>query len=337
MEGEGGALRWGEDHYANFEIDKTALLCVSRLRVPDPQKKGKSIPVPRPSIVINGHRIEPSPSYKFLGIIIDHELRFKQHAAYAISKGTKYVLASRRMTRVSRGIKARMTKRLYEGVALPKMLYGIDVWGAQMLEKGRGKKDDGWGARGFGKKMDSVQRLAALHIVGGMRSTASDVLFAHADLHQIPVLIHRACNNATLRMATLPKSHPLNSHIISTLRHRSRHKSPLHRLTNAFHYDPRKFEDILPVRHNPKWSPDVTVAVEEEKNAALLQDIEAETTHDICLYSDGSGIEGGIGGAAVLRRNGRKVDELRLTLGRSKDHTVYEGEIVGMILAVELL
>ncbi|KAF8120570.1 hypothetical protein EV363DRAFT_1189111, partial [Boletus edulis] len=138
-------------------------------------------------------------------------------------------------------------------------------------------------------------------------------------------------------MATLPKSHPLNSHIISTLRHRSRHKSPLHRLTNAFHYDPRKFKDILPVRHNPKWSPDVTVAVEEEKNAALLQDIEAETTHDICLYSDGSGIEGGIGGAAVLRRNGRKVDKLRLTLGRSKDHTVYEGEIVGMILAVELL
>ncbi|KAF8123998.1 hypothetical protein EV363DRAFT_1104187, partial [Boletus edulis] len=36
-------------------------------------------------------------------------------------------------------------------------------------------------------------------------------------------------------------------------------------------------------------------------------------------------------------RNGRKIDELKMKLGRIKDHTVYEGEIVGMILAVELL
>ncbi|KAF8432033.1 hypothetical protein L210DRAFT_790785, partial [Boletus edulis BED1] len=147
-----------------------------------------------PSIVINGHRIEPSTSYKFLGVIIDHELQFKQQAAYAISKGTKYILACKRMSRVSKGIKARMIKRLYKGVAIPKMLYGIDVWGAQMLEKGRGKMDDGWGARDFGKKIESIQRLAELHIIGGMRSTASDILFAHADLSPIPVLIRRQCN-----------------------------------------------------------------------------------------------------------------------------------------------
>jgi hypothetical protein len=60
------------------------------------------------------------------------------------------------MTKTSRGIKARMMKKLYEGVAMPKMLYAADVWGTKMIEKGRGKKDDGWGARGFGRKMESI-------------------------------------------------------------------------------------------------------------------------------------------------------------------------------------
>ena len=76
-----------------------------------------------------------------------------------------------------------MVKRLYEGVAIPKMMYAIDVWGTTMLGKGKGKHSEGWGARGFAKKMESVQRMAALHITGGMKSTATDLLFAHADLY----------------------------------------------------------------------------------------------------------------------------------------------------------
>ena len=39
---------------------------------------------------------------------------------------------------------------------------------------------------------------------------------------------------------------------------------------------------------------------------AILQDVCTETEDDICIYSDGSGFEGKIGGAAVLRRGGEK-------------------------------
>ena len=129
MEGEDGALAWGRKHEAEFELDKTALLCVTRGRAPDPNNRGKSIPVPRPGITIQGHRIEPGKSCKFLGVIMDDELRFKEHAAYAIAKGTGYVLACGRMTRVSKGVRTRMMKKLYEAVAIPKMLYAINIWG----------------------------------------------------------------------------------------------------------------------------------------------------------------------------------------------------------------
>ena len=70
---------------------------------------------------------------------------------------------------------------------------------------------------------------------------------------------------------------------------------------------------------------------------AILQDVRAEIEEDVCLYSDGSGFEGKIGGAAVLRRRGEKKKTLKFHLGLETQHTVYEGEEVGMILTAELL
>ncbi|KAG2029078.1 ribonuclease H-like domain-containing protein, partial [Suillus americanus] len=48
-------------------------------------------------------------------------------------------------------------------------------------------------------------------------------------------------------------------------------------------------------------------------------------------------VDGGVGGAAVLMRGGEVVKETWFHLGNDQEHTVYEGEIVGMILAVERL
>lgn len=60
-----------------------------------------------------------------------------------------------------------------------------------------------------------------------------------------------------------------------------------------------------------------------------MEDLVAD--EDIRVYSDGSAIDGGIGGAAVLMEGDEVVDERRFYLGKTEEHTVYEGEIVGMI------
>ncbi|KAF8880970.1 hypothetical protein BD779DRAFT_1675634 [Infundibulicybe gibba] len=57
----------------------------------------------------------------------------------------------------------------------------------------------------------------------------------------------------------------------------------------------------------------------------------------IRIYSDGSGIDGKIGAAAVLYRDGIPKHTLRYQLGSDHHHTVYEGEGVGIILGLELL
>ena len=55
------------------------------------------------------------------------------------------------------------------------------------------------------------------------------------------------------------------------------------------------------------------------------------------VYTDGSDIDGGVGAAAILFRDGRRRRTLRAYLGESTRHTVYEAELVGILLAAHLL
>ena len=138
-------------------------------------------------------------------------------------------------------------------------------------------------------------------------------------------------------MASLPPSHPLKKHIKAAARNRKRYKSPLHQLYDAFSIDVKEMETINPTRHHPKWSPKLKIIIHDDPLDTIAHDIQAEIENDICLYSDGSGFEGSIGGAAVLKRGGRTKKTLKFHLGSDKKHTVYEGEEVGMILAAELI
>lgn len=144
-------------------------------------------------------------------------------------------------------------------------------------------------------------------------------------------------------MSTLPPNHPLFKGIKSAYENCSFHNfestrkfpSPIHSLLKAFRTNPNRMEKILPVRHYTKWHPDVTTEIAEDSESALKADKDAQ--EDMRIYSDGSAIDEGVGAVAVLMRGKVEVDALRFHLGSVKNHTVYEGELVGMILAVELL
>lgn len=106
--------------------------------------------------------------------------------------------------------------------------------------------------------------------------------------------------------------------------HQRRHHTPqipLDRLLHSFPLDLRCFETIVPTRHSPKWSPPIRIDI-RDKDEAVIQDIQAEDRQDAVLYSDGSGHNGKIGGAGVLRRRGRQVSVLRYDLGTNSDHSV---------------
>lgn len=100
-----GALDWSLTHASKFEIDKTGLIIFTNRRIPDPTCPHKTIPLPRPSVSINGQQVKPSLSLKFLGVILDQELQFKAHADYAAAKGKFWIMQTRRVSKTAKGIK----------------------------------------------------------------------------------------------------------------------------------------------------------------------------------------------------------------------------------------
>jgi ribonuclease HI len=73
----------------------------------------------------------------------------------------------------------------------------------------------------------------------------------------------------------------------------------------------------------------------EDAEAAELQD--RGDRDSVRVYTDGSGLGGEIGAAAVLYRGETEKGQKRYHLGTIEEHTVYEGECVGVLLGLELM
>ena len=331
MERRGGCIEWSRTHHVNFEMDKNASLQPSRLKEKLNNGSGKLVPIKRYPIVIEGRTTLPSKAHKFLGVIIDEELRFKEQVASAVAKGTKYALACRRLAKPSVGIQQKYTRLLFNSVVVPKMLYGVDVWGARMVAE-PGKKGGKGGQRSL---IERVVRAHALTSSGAMSTTATDAAVAHANLTPTLPLLRKICLRAYLRMTTLPPTNPIYKEIRQAARQRKKHKSPLHFLAKTFNIHPKTVEDIRPSRHPPNWIPKTRVTIADNKEDATTAVTNA--TEVVQVFTDGSGIDGGIGAAAILRRRGKPDKCLRFHLGSDRNYTVYNGEQVGMILGLTLL
>jgi hypothetical protein len=76
-----------------------------------------------PSIMIN-----PTKSTKYLGIILDQNLNWKEQLVYVQEKGSKWAAQIHRAIRPSWGLTPRAARKIYIGVAVPRILYGVDIW-----------------------------------------------------------------------------------------------------------------------------------------------------------------------------------------------------------------
>ena len=65
-------------------------------------------------------------------------------------------------------------------------------------------------------------------------------------------------------------------------------------------------------------------------------DIENTYSDHVIIYSDGSGFEGNVGSAAVTHDDTGRLTR-RLHLGKLAHHTVYESEVVGIMLAADII
>src|SRR6266481_7224703 len=83
---------WSSDHNSRFEMSKLTLVGFSCQCVSDPQRPSKTMPEVRPALTIGGMTIKAAVAHKFLGVIFDQELHWKEQAEHVIAKATKWTL-----------------------------------------------------------------------------------------------------------------------------------------------------------------------------------------------------------------------------------------------------
>ena len=99
---------------------------------------------------------------------------------------------------------------------------------------------------------------------------------------------------------------------------------------NFFNVRPSDCETIAPMIHPPNEDSAVQLHIADSREESKEED--AEDKADVHVYSDGSGIEGMAGAAAVLFRDGQEAKSLRYQLGPLTWHTTYNAEVVRYII-----
>lgn len=173
-------------------------------------------------------------------------------------------------------------------------------------------------------------------ITGALKTSATDVLEAHANLLPIPLLLQNTCHRAIIRLTAHPDTHPLHHPLRkAATRYVGSHRTSLHRLTNRLAIIPDKIESLIPARRPPSSKNPWQTHIASSKEEAIKE--HEQLTDTIQVYSDGSGYKGQIGAAAVLFRAGKAPRTLRFHLGTDDEHTVFEAEEVGLTLAAKLI
>ena len=96
-------LEWSHTHQCEFTIDKFGVMGFCRRREPNPAKKPLTMPAHRYPIYLQGIKVPAISIHKFLGVLLDQELWWKDH----LKKGTKWVTQYHRLAKPLKGISAK--------------------------------------------------------------------------------------------------------------------------------------------------------------------------------------------------------------------------------------
>ncbi|KAF8305499.1 hypothetical protein DL93DRAFT_2038117, partial [Clavulina sp. PMI_390] len=100
---------WERTHACRFDIGKFQLSHYTRNRL-------KYADTP---LMIGQHIIPPTTTVRYLGLIIDNRLRWKQQTEHAMAKGTSALMALGRLARSTYGLGQKQARQLYICAVVP--------------------------------------------------------------------------------------------------------------------------------------------------------------------------------------------------------------------------
>jgi len=173
----GGITEWSTLHNSPLKYLKLALVNFAH----------SSSPKERTLMQLPQKEITPSASAKYLGVIFNQNLNWKAQQAHMVGKGSAWTLQIKWLTQTTWGLTPGGARKLYISVVIPRILYAIDVW----CPLPRATATRLGGTTKIVNQLTAVQKVGALAITGGLRTSASDVLNAEAFLLPMSHLIDK--------------------------------------------------------------------------------------------------------------------------------------------------
>lgn len=324
------ADQWARTHASVFDPKKYALVHFVNTQEVDPQYT----PLP-----LQGHTVAATrTAERYLGYWLDPELEFHHHREKAVGKADVSLQALRSLAGSTWGASLSAMRRIYQAVVMPQMLFGVSAWYQPMvISKMK--------ARIISQPFVAIQKRATCLISGALRTTAAEAL--NAELYLPPIAIHM--NRLVKETAVRLRTGPAFAVPPTMLRRRPVEErdwsgwTPMEAQawktggcltappgTLASCWESRKTFVQAP------WQAPPEVIIEDRDTAVKSHDhilSKGPRERPLILYTDGSGIEGRIGAAAVVHLEDRYAHS---QMGDDDTSTVYAAELHAIEMALAL-
>jgi hypothetical protein len=116
---------WAKDNKTRFNDQKSKVMLMTRRKL----RERKEL-----EIYLNNKPLKQVKNLKYLGIIIDSKLTFRDHIIHVTEKCTKLIFTLSKSAKLNWGLNHTALKTTYTGGILPVLLYGAPVW-ANIMDK----------------------------------------------------------------------------------------------------------------------------------------------------------------------------------------------------------
>lgn len=301
------ATRWESRSGASLEGEKTSFIHFTR-------NSQQSSDEP---ITVKGQEVRPAPSVKILGLIMDSELRYKEHTARAATRGLRAAMALKRL----RGLSPSVTRKLFTVTVAPVVNYASSVW---------------MHARGV--RADSVLNRVGQAVIGCFRTVGTAVAEAEANLPTIKERHLRKASKTWVDLHSMPDTHPLAR--LAGRRICKRFVSPMQRIAEwARCLSLTRLETTRPYISAP-W--DERVQTLSSGNDALQAAVQAQQVSGIRIATSASprnelvGIGGVIDGVSWANSEGDRRD-YDSTIGSCTQVNAYTAALAAIEVGVGLV